>query len=77
ALDIIHLLQEKGAMVSFHDPHVPTFRHDGMTMKGESDLVAALDAADCVVVATDHSAYDWEDIARRARVLVDTRHIIE
>ena len=77
ALDIIHLLQEKGAMVSFHDPHVPTFRHDGMTMTGESDLGAALDAADCVVVATDHSAYDWEDIARRARVLVDTRHVIE
>ena len=51
ALDIIHLLQEKGAVVSYHDPHVPAFDHDGMAMTGEIDLEAALDAADCVVVA--------------------------
>lgn len=76
ALDIIHLLQEKGAVVSYHDPHVPAFDHDGMAMTGEVDLDAALVAADCVVVATDHSAYDWAEIARRARVVVDTRHVM-
>lgn len=76
ALDIIHLLQEKGAVVSYHDPHVPAFDHDGMAMTGETNLDAALDAADCVVVATDHSAYDWAEIARRARVVVDTRHVL-
>ncbi len=76
ALDIIHLLQEKGAVVSYHDPHVPAFDHDGMAMTGEVDLDAALVAADCVVVATDHSAYDWAEIARRARVMVDTRHVM-
>jgi len=47
ALDIIHLLQEKGTVVSYHDPHVPAFRHDEMAMTGEVEL----DAADCVVVA--------------------------
>ena len=76
ALDIIHLLQEKGAVVSYHDPHVPAFSHDGMAMTGEVDLNAALETADCVVVATDHSAYDWAEIARRARVMVDTRHVM-
>ncbi len=76
ALDIIHLLQEKGALVSYHDPHVPAFDHDGMAMTGETNLEAALDAADCVVVVTDHSAYDWKAIARRARVVVDTRHVM-
>ena len=76
ALDIIHLLQEKGAVVSYHDPHVPAFSHDGMAMTGEVDLNAALETADCVVVATDHSAYDWAEIARRARVVVDTRHVM-
>lgn len=76
ALDIIHLLQEKGAVVSYHDPYVPAFSHDGMAMAGEVDLDAALEAADCVVVATDHSAYDWAEIARRARVVVDTRHVM-
>lgn len=77
ALDIIHLLQEKGAVVSYHDPHVPAFSHDGMAMTGEVDLNAALETADCVVVATDHSAYDWAEIARRARLVVDTRHVME
>ena len=76
ALDIIHLLQEKGAVVTYHDPHVPAFDHDGMAMTGETDLDAALDAADCVVVATDHSVYDWTEIGRRARVVVDTRHVM-
>jgi len=76
ALDIIHLLQEKGAVVSYHDPHVPAFSHDGMAMTGEVDLNAALETADCVVVATDHSAYDWAEIARRARLVVDTRHVM-
>jgi len=38
---------------------------------------AALAAADCVVVVTDHSSYDWEAIQRQARVIVDTRHAME
>lgn len=76
ALDIIHLLEGKGAQVTYHDPHVPAFRHDGMAMTGEVNLEAALDAADCVVVVTDHSAYDWAEISRRARVVVDTRHVM-
>jgi UDP-N-acetyl-D-glucosamine dehydrogenase len=77
ALDIIHLLEEKGAQVSYHDPHVPAFQHDGMEMVSETDLDAALQKADCVVIATDHSAYDWTEIARRAACIVDTRHVIQ
>lgn len=75
ALDIIHLLEAKGALVSYHDPHVPAFQHEGMEMVGVSDLDAALQAADCVVIATDHAAYDWDEIAAKAALLVDTRHI--
>ena len=76
ALDIIHLLQTKGAVVSYHDPHVASLRHEGMAMESAPDLDAALGDADCVVVATDHSAYDWPEISRRARLVVDTRHAI-
>jgi UDP-N-acetyl-D-glucosamine dehydrogenase len=76
ALDIIHLLQEKGALVSYHDPHVPSFRYEGMAMESELDLDAALDRADCVVVATDHSAYDWQAVSRQARIIVDTRRAV-
>ena len=73
ALDIIHLLEGKGAHVVYHDPHVPSFSHEGIEMAGAADLDAALDEADCVVVVTDHSAYDWQKIVGRARLLVDTR----
>ncbi len=76
ALDIIHLLEEKGAQVSYHDPHVSSFQVDGMEMVGVSDLDGAVDTADCVVIATDHSRYDWPAIQTRARVLVDTRHTL-
>jgi UDP-N-acetyl-D-glucosamine dehydrogenase len=76
ALDIIHLLQAKGAQVSYHDPHVPAFQHEGMEMVSILDLDAALSAADCVVIATDHSVYDWQHIAGQAEVIVDTRHVL-
>lgn len=76
ALDIIALLMDKGADVSYHDPHVPTVVHDGWMLDGEADLVAALRAADCVVVVTDHSAYDWEQVQREAALVVDTRHAL-
>ncbi|GAP61750.1 UDP-N-acetyl-D-glucosamine dehydrogenase [Ardenticatena maritima] len=75
ALDIIHLLQAKGAHVMYHDPHVPRVLYDGIDLTCEPDLDAALDAADCVVIVTDHSTYDWAMIRRRARVLIDTRHV--
>jgi UDP-N-acetyl-D-glucosamine dehydrogenase len=44
-------------------------------MVGVTDLAAALAAADCVVVATDHSVYDWESVRHTARLLVDSRHV--
>lgn len=73
SLDILMLLKEKGARVSYHDPHVPSFKHDGFEMTCVPDLDAALYEADCVLIATDHTAYDWDDISLKARVLVDTR----
>ncbi len=74
-LDIIHLLEQKGANVSYHDPHVPAFHHEGMEMASVSNLEDALRAADCVVVVTDHSSYDWGAVQQSARLLVDTRHV--
>jgi UDP-N-acetyl-D-glucosamine dehydrogenase len=77
ALDIIHLLEEKGAEVQYHDPHVPVFNHDGMAMTSVDDLDKALNEAECVVVVTDHAAYDWAMIEKHAKVLVDTRHVLD
>lgn len=75
ALDIIHLLEEKGAIVEYHDPHVASYRHEGMQKSGVTDLEAGLKTADCVVIATDHSAYDWAQVRQLSRTIVDTRHV--
>lgn len=74
ALDIIELLRQKGADVRYHDPYIPALSHNGRAFRSEPDLAAALDAADCVVVVTDHSTYDWAEVRRRAACLVDTRN---
>ena len=76
ALDIIALLHEKGAEIHYHDPHVPTFSYNGLRMNSEPDLDEALSKADCVVIATDHSIYDWAHIEKKASLLVDTRHVL-
>jgi UDP-N-acetyl-D-glucosamine dehydrogenase len=76
ALDIIELLRIKGADVRYHDPYIPSIAHNGHVMTSESDLEQALTAADCVVITTDHSCYDWADIAQRAALVVDTRHAL-
>ncbi|NJP06188.1 MAG: nucleotide sugar dehydrogenase [Chloroflexaceae bacterium] len=76
ALDIIHLLAEKGAIVSYHDPYVPSLHYDGIHMDSVSHLQDALTAADCVVIVTNHSCYQWDDIVRRSRLIVDTRHVV-
>ncbi len=76
ALDVIDLLRGKGADVRYHDPYVTTVAHNGWRLTCEPDLQQALAEADCVVIATDHSCYDWSDIARRARLIVDTRNAL-
>ena len=76
ALDIIEMLSQKGALVSYHDPHVASFRHNGHALTSVTDLTTALETADCVVIATDHSTYDWADIVRRAALVIDTRHAL-
>ena len=76
AIEIITLLAEKGALVRYHDPHVPAFQHEGLTLEGVKDLDAAVQEADCVVIVTDHSSYDWPSIQQKARLLIDTRRAL-
>jgi UDP-N-acetyl-D-glucosamine dehydrogenase len=76
ALDVIRLLERRGAVVTYHDPHVPTFKEDDMEMKSVALTPESLKAADCVVVVTDHSAVDYAVVAKHARVVVDTRNAL-
>jgi UDP-N-acetyl-D-glucosamine dehydrogenase len=76
ALDIIRLLEQQGARVSYHDPHVAAFSEDGHEYRSVALTPAAVEGADCVMVVTDHSAIDFHLVKRHARVAVDTRHVL-
>ena len=77
ALDIIQLLQEKGADVVYHDPHVASLRHEGIDLDTVDSLNDTLGAADCTVIVTDHAEYDWAEIADKAGLVVDTRRALK
>jgi UDP-N-acetyl-D-glucosamine dehydrogenase len=76
ALDVISLLQEKKAQVSYHDPYIPHLNHDGLEMVSVPDLMKAVADADCVVIITNHSDYDYDAILDKARLVVDTRNAL-
>lgn len=76
ALDILHLLQAKGAEVRHHDPHVPAFAYDGLEMASVNDLEGELVRADCVAIATDHSCIDWSRVRGLGDCVVDTRRVV-
>jgi UDP-N-acetyl-D-glucosamine dehydrogenase len=74
ALDIIRLLEEKGADVVFHDPHVAVLREDGRVRESVPLSDQELSAAHCILITTDHSAVDYERLAGLAIPVVDTRN---
>jgi UDP-N-acetyl-D-glucosamine dehydrogenase len=74
ALDICKMLLEKGAEVSYHDPYVPELTLDSRHLKSTRLEPSLLSNSDCVVIVTDHSAYDWQFVVDHTRLLVDTRN---
>jgi len=78
ALKILELLEQRGAVVAYNDPHVPALypmRHYDFSRLRSVPLAAdQLQSYDCVVIVTDHSAYNWRDIVERAALVVDTRN---
>jgi len=75
ALDLLLLLEQRGAQVSYSDPHVPSLRLDGRVLQAEPQAMAA--AADCVVIVTDHAAFDYAGLVRQAKLIVDTRNALK
>jgi len=78
SLTIIELLQKGGASVSYNDPFFPTVgrgRHYDLQMA--STALSEIEEFDCVVIVTDHSSYDYPDIVRRAKLVVDSRNATE
>lgn len=77
ALDIIHLLTQRGARVTYSDPHIPQVNFDGGESLVAQELEPAIGAADAVVIITDHTSFDYERIVERAQVIVDTRNALK
>ena len=75
ALDIMMLLKRRGARLTYSDPHVPTLQIEGEQLKSEDAGLAA--QADCTVVVTDHSTFDYPKIAQQAKLIVDTRNALK
>ncbi len=81
SLKIITLLQEKGAKVSYNDPHIPelgpTREYPGFVIRSVPLSARRLKTTDAVIIATDHSAYDFDWIVKNSRLVVDTRNVIK
>ncbi len=75
--ELMDLLREKGALVAYNDPHIPTLppmrRYPHLRMDSVPLTPEYLGSLDCVLIVTDHSAYDWASIVAHSRLVVDTR----
>lgn len=74
ALDVIALLQQRGAHVSYHDPYVPEIDEHGVQLKGVTSPNYA--DFDCVVILTHHKAFNMGDVLERSQLIVDTRNAL-
>ncbi len=76
ALEIIEMLERKGAVVSYADPFAPQLSIDGSKLTAVEASAANVGAADCVLILTNHTSFDYSMIASRAKLVVDTRNAL-
>jgi UDP-N-acetyl-D-glucosamine dehydrogenase len=75
AIRVMELLFNRGGSnLSYNDPHVPELKVNGKTYRSQSLTAKTLQAADCVVIATDHDGYDYEMIVKNTKLIIDTRN---
>jgi UDP-N-acetyl-D-glucosamine dehydrogenase len=73
-LEVIRLLRSKDVDVVYHDPYVPSLKLDGISMNLITLDSESLQAADCVVIGTDHQSYNWSWVMEHSHLIVDTRN---
>jgi UDP-N-acetyl-D-glucosamine dehydrogenase len=78
--ELMDLLQKKGALVEYNDPHIPvlppTMHYPHRSMSSRDLTAEYLDSRDCVLIVTDHTAYNWTWIGEHASLIVDTRNAL-
>jgi UDP-N-acetyl-D-glucosamine dehydrogenase len=77
ALEILEMLERKGAHVSYADPFTPQLVLGGVKLTAVEPTPDAIAAADCVLILTNHSSFDYATIADRAALVVDTRNALK
>ena len=73
ALDVMRMLIEKGAILSYNDPFVTTLRMNGNTLKSVELTSTNIESQDCIIILTDHSTYDFRRIIDASKLVVDTQ----
>jgi UDP-N-acetyl-D-glucosamine dehydrogenase len=78
ALDVIGLLQKKGAQVEYHDPYIPHIHHEyeDWQMDSIADLMKAVKESDAVIIVTNHTSYDYPAILAGAKFVFDSRNAL-
>src|SRR2546425_2602085 len=76
ALNVMKLLAEKGAVLSYSDPYIPAIREEGLGLDSLPLTNGCVAGADCAVVLTDHHQFDYTEVARVAPLVVDTRNAL-
>ena len=79
ALDIIHMLGQRGAIVTYSDPFVPKLRADSLLPRDMQAIPSdeGVSQSDCVVIVTNHQAFDYGRIVERSKLIVDTRNALK
>jgi UDP-N-acetyl-D-glucosamine dehydrogenase len=77
SLEIIEMLERKGAHVSYADPFTPQLAVNGLKLSAVEPTQETVAAADCVLILTNHSSFDGAAIAASARLVVDTRNALK
>ncbi len=74
ALKVMELLHKRGVEIAYHDPYVPALRFNGKELASQELTAETLQSYDCVVIATDHTAFDYDWIVQHAKRVFDTRN---
>jgi len=77
ALNVMKILADKGALLSYTDPYIPTVREEGLEFESVPLEAARMKAVDCVVILTAHREIDYDLVVRTAPLIVDTRNALQ
>ena len=74
ALDVMRMLSDKGAVLSYNDPFVPTVRIGGQVLASIQLSAGTIQSQDCIIILTDHTDYDFRSLLQSAKLVIDTRN---